>query len=88
MGTITFQVAETGQTTATKTFTLPDTDIDRFVAAWQQEANIAINGTATRAQVLLTWANSVMDAGKAKVLAFERAAQQAALVAPTVISAT
>lgn len=88
MGTITFQVAETGQTTATKTFTLPDADIDRFVAAWQQDANTAINGTATRAQVLLTWAQATMDAGKAKVLAFEKQAQQAALVSPSPISAT
>lgn len=88
MGTITFQVAETGQTTATKTFTVPDADIDRFVAAWQQDANTSVNGTATRAQVLLTWANSVMAQAKDKVLAFEKAAQQAALVPPSPISAT
>lgn len=88
MGTITFQVTETGQTNATKAFTVPDADIDRFVAAWQQDANIAVNGTATRAQVLLTWANSMMNEAKAKVLASEKAAQQAALTPPTPITAT
>lgn len=51
-GTITFQVTETGQTTATKTFTLPDVQIDRMVAAYQSPANVSVNGTATRAQVL------------------------------------
>jgi hypothetical protein len=88
MGTITFTVVEGGQPNATKTFTVPDTDIDRFVAAWQQDANVAINGTATRPQVLLTWANYVMNEAKAKVLAKETAAAQSAVITPPPISAT
>lgn len=70
MGTVTFQVTETGQSTATKTYTVSDTDIDRFVAAWQDDANAAVGGTATRAQVLLTWANYVMSQAANRVERF------------------
>lgn len=60
MGTITIQVVETGQTTLTKTYTVADADIDKIVAAYQSAANVSVNGTATRAQVLNyvcgTWA--------------------------------
>lgn len=51
-GTITFQVTETSQTTATKTYNLPDSQIDRMVAAYQSAANLSVGGTASRAQVL------------------------------------
>lgn len=51
-GSITIQVIEAGQSNATKTFTLPDAQIDRIVAAYQVAANASVNGPATRAQVL------------------------------------
>lgn len=86
MGTITFQVVEAGQTTATKNFTLPDAQIDRLVTAYQQKGNTAINGTATRAQVLLTWANELMNSSTQAVLASEQAANNAAVVQATPIT--
>lgn len=55
MATITLQVAETGQTTLTKTYTLPDANVDLLVNAYQSVGNTSVNGTATRAQVLLAW---------------------------------
>lgn len=61
MGTITFQVVETGQITGTKTFTVPDAHIDRLVVAYQSAANTSINGSATRLQVLNYWANLLMS---------------------------
>ncbi len=51
-GTITFQVTEGGQSTATKTFNVPDAQIDRMIAAYQNDANRSVGGTATRGQVL------------------------------------
>lgn len=60
-GSITFQVVETGQTTATKTYAIPDAQIDRMVAAYQVAANASINGPATRAQVLNYIANQLIQ---------------------------
>lgn len=60
-GTITFQVVQTGQTTATKNYTIPDAQIDRMVAAYQVAANASVNGTATRAQVLNYIANQIIQ---------------------------
>ena len=59
-GTITVQVVETGQTTQTKTYTVADADIDKIVAAYQSGANVSVNGTATRAQVLLYWITTLL----------------------------
>ncbi len=70
-GTITIQVVETGQTTATKTYTLPDSQIDRLVAAYQVAANASVNGTATRMQVLNYWANQLMQSTVQYVLSIE-----------------
>jgi hypothetical protein len=52
MATITATVVETGFANATKTYTLSDADLNRIVASYQQKANTAIGGTATRVQVL------------------------------------
>jgi hypothetical protein len=52
MATVAFQVTRTGQTTANKTVTYADADFDKMVAAYQSDANVSINGTATYAQVL------------------------------------
>lgn len=88
MGSITFTVKETGKADATKTYTVPDADIDRVVAAYQNDANVAVNGTATRAQVLLQMVTSWMDEAKQKVKSKEYADAQAAVPQPTDISAT
>lgn len=60
-GSITFQVVETGQTTATKTYSIPDAQIDRMVAAYQVAANASIGGAASRAQVLNFIANQLIQ---------------------------
>lgn len=85
-GTITIQVVEGGQTNATKTFTILDADIDRLVAAYQSLANVSINGTATRAQVLNYVVTQWMQSGVATVTAFEAAKAITALVPATPIN--
>lgn len=59
-GTISIQVAEAGFATQTKTYTVADADIDKIVAAYQPGANVSVNGTATRAQVLLYWLQTLL----------------------------
>lgn len=71
MGTIVTTVTHGTKPTVTKTYTLPDADIDRMEAAWQQAANISVNGTATRPQVFLTWANQIISDVNARVVANE-----------------
>jgi len=83
MATITFQVAETGQTTATKTYTLPDSQVDRLVVAYQSLGNAAVGGTATRAQVLNAWANQLIQL---TVTYVGNAEQQAAIAAVPPVS--
>lgn len=78
-GTITITVVQGAQPDATKTFTLPDAQITRLVAAYQSLANVAVNGTATRAQVLnyvLTqvWLQSTVDFVKGVETAAAKAA--------------
>lgn len=88
MGTITIQVAEAGQTTLTKTYTVPDAHIDRMVAAYQQTGNVFINGTATRAQVLLAWANQFIQNTISAVQTTEQQSAINALPTTTVITFT
>lgn len=54
-GSITIQVAQTGQPTVSKAYTIADTDIPRIIAAYQIAANASVNAPATRNQVLLYW---------------------------------
>ena len=54
----------------------------RYDVDYQQDGNTAVNGNATRAQVLLTWANGLMENTKAKVVARELAVAQGAVVPP------
>ena len=79
MGTITFTVTETSKPDATKTYNVADADIDRMVAAYQQDANTDINGTATRSQVLLYIAKTWLKDAQQKVSSKEYAAAQAAV---------
>ena len=82
MATVTIQVVETGQTTLTKTFTFtPDTQLDRMIASYQSAANTSINGTATRAQVLNYWSQTIIAAAIANVQAFETTAATTTAVA-------
>lgn len=80
-GTITFQVTETSQTTATKTYNIADAQIDRMVAAYQPAANLSVGGTASRTQVLNFIASQLVLTGIVQyVLSAE---QQAASVSAT-----
>lgn len=90
MGTITVQVVEAGQTTATKNYTVADAQIDRLVAAYQSAANASINGSATRAQVLNYWANQLIQIATIQyVLSSEQqTATVTALAGVTPITAT
>jgi hypothetical protein len=64
-GTIAFTVAETGQTTLTKTYNVPE--VQDVTDAYQSDANTSINGTATRTQVWLFISRSYMDQAERKV---------------------
>lgn len=80
-GSVSIQITEAGFSNATKTYTIADSDIDRIIAAYQQPANIVVNGTATRGQVLLTWVQQFIDGTKTTVSTFEK--QQAISAVPT-----
>lgn len=69
MATINIQVAQTGQTTLSKTYNMSDTDMDLMIEAYQQDANISVNGTASRAQVLNFITLEWMDQIKAEIQA-------------------
>lgn len=71
MATITISAVETGQTTLNKTYTLSDANMDDMVAAYQQDANIRFNGTATRAQVFLTITDGWAQEIKTKIQTFK-----------------
>lgn len=65
MATLAITATETGQTTLTKTYNMADATMDLMIQAYQSDANVSVNGTATRAQVLNyitgTWAQQVKD---------------------------
>lgn len=86
MGTITITLVEGGQTNITRTYTISDAHIARARTALQQDANTAINGTATRAQVWNTWVTGVMNALVEKTKNAELSVAQAAVVTPTPIT--
>lgn len=69
--------------TITLAYTVSAQDQTRIVAAFQTEANIDLNGSASPAQVLTYIQKAVRLQVMAKVVAFESAAAAAALVPPT-----
>lgn len=52
MATIQATVSQTGQSTASKTFTLADADMDKAIAAYQKLGDNVFGAPATRNQVL------------------------------------
>lgn len=82
-GSVTFQVAQGGQTTASKTYTLTDAEVGRMIAAFQSDANVSVNGTATRAQVLAYAVDQMMQMVVSKVQQIEGDAIAKAVAAPT-----
>jgi hypothetical protein len=78
MSTIAFQVTS-GLGNLTRSKTVTDAHLVRLVAAYQAEANSAINGTATNAQVITYILDQTVVGWIAKVKAYE--AQQATATA-------
>lgn len=69
--------------TAAKTFTDTDANWDRVIAAFQNDANVSVNGTATYPQVCLYIFNTLLiNPMVVKVKAADLAAAQAAVVTP------
>lgn len=85
-GSIVVTVNRTGDPPRSRTFNIPDADIDRIVAAHQRDANVAVNGTATKAQVLDFWITKhVRDDTAAAVKSYERQKAVEAVAEPTPI---
>lgn len=80
-GSVTISVTNVANGTVSKTFTVPDADLVRWVAAYQIAANVSVNGTATRPQVLNYIATTMMKEWVDAVKAFESAAATAAATA-------
>ncbi len=59
-GSITFTLVQGGFGNLAKTYTVTDAEIVRIIAAYQSAANTAVNGTATRVQVLNYWLGTLI----------------------------
>lgn len=88
MGSIAFSVTDTAHGTVSKSYTVSDADIARMVAAYQNDANVNVNGTATRNQVLLYIAKTWLKEAQSKVSAVEYAAAHATIAIVPDFSAT
>lgn len=85
-GSISVTVAQNGFVNTTKSYAIPDADIDRIVAAYQIAANADLNATATRAQVLLYLTKRWMAEIANDVKSAERQKAQDAIVAPVPVN--
>lgn len=79
MGSIAFTVTNAANGAVGKTYTVADSDLADLVVAYQGDANVDINGTATRNQVLLYIAKTWLQAAQQKVKAFKDAQNLAAV---------
>lgn len=70
-GSITFQIVQGGFANANRTYTLSDAEIARIIVAYQRDANVSVNGTATRAQVLNYWMQQFIQGTISKVQSAE-----------------
>jgi len=84
MGTISMQVVTVADGTLTKTRTVSEADATRLVAAYQNAANVSVNGTASRAQVWNYIVTTVYNEWIANVLSYE--AQAAAAAAQSAVN--
>lgn len=70
MGSMTFTVVgDASVGTRTKTFSIPDADVNRFIAMCQEWY-----GQPAVAQAMLAWANDVMGVTKERVIRSEKEA--------------
>lgn len=85
-GSISITVVQGGQSNVVKPYAVPDGDIDRIVAAYQSAANVDINGTATRLQVLQFITKQWMAELTRDVKTFEVDKAKAAVVVPAPVN--
>ena len=83
---INIQIDRTGDVLRSKSFT--NAHGARIVAAYQRQANIAINGTATTAQVIDYVLSRIVADIKATVIAHEKQQAVAAVPEPAPIEPT
>jgi hypothetical protein len=87
MGSITVSVSKANPL-GSKTYTVPNADIDRLIAWAKVFYAPQPGGVLTDAQALLAWVNAFMEATKARVTEHEREAAIKAVPEPVPISAT
>lgn len=68
---ITITISITGNPDVSRTYSLSDADAARIPPAYQQGANISVNGTATRPQVLRYMIQTWIDGTREKITNFE-----------------
>lgn len=71
MATITITAVGTGFTPPSKVLTMTDQVMTDMIAAYQSDANVSVNGTATPAQVMNYVTNLWRDQIKAKIQQFK-----------------
>jgi hypothetical protein len=90
MATSTFTVTLTDPTlgTLTKTFTFQATDITNIIAAFQQAANVSVNGTATPQQVHTYMWTALVNEALVTVKSYQYQAAVGAVAQPAPITYT
>ena len=90
MATSTFTVTlnDPNLGTFTKTFTFQASDITNIIAAFQQAANVSVNGTATPQQVHAFMWKSLVDEALTKVQMYQYQSNISAVQQPAVIAYT
>ena len=78
MATISMQVVTVADGTLTRSRTISEADATRLIAAYQIDANVSVNGTASRAQVWNYIVTQMYQEWIDRVKAFEAAAATAA----------
>lgn len=76
-------VTQTGFSNLVKTYPLSTAEINRMIAAYQSDANVSVNGTATRVQVLNYIVTLWYQEAQGKVKSMELQSQINAIVPTT-----
>lgn len=86
MATISITVAAGGFNPPAKTFTFPDAELLRLIAAYQQDANDKVGGAATKPQVMNYIVSQWIASCVQRVQTAERDAAVASVVVPAPIN--
>lgn len=71
MATITITAVATGFSPPSKVFTMTDQTMQALIDAYQSDANVSVNGTATRNQVLNYITETWKSAARDKIQSFQ-----------------